>query len=34
VEATVARFGRIDALINNAGILRMVDFAQGHRGRP
>jgi NAD(P)-dependent dehydrogenase (short-subunit alcohol dehydrogenase family) len=29
VEATAARFGRIDALVNNAGILRMVDFAQG-----
>ena len=29
VDATHARFGRIDALINNAGILRVVDF---HRG--
>ncbi|NNL72581.1 MAG: SDR family NAD(P)-dependent oxidoreductase [Silicimonas sp.] len=29
VEATVARFDRIDALVNNAGILRMVDFDQG-----
>lgn len=28
-KATVDRFGRIDALINNAGILRMVDFEQG-----
>ena len=28
-EATLAKFGRIDALINNAGILRMVDFEQG-----
>lgn len=27
--ATVERFGRIDALVNNAGILRMVDFEQG-----
>lgn len=29
VEATVARFGRIDALINNAGILRRVTFEEG-----
>ncbi len=29
VAATVERFGRLDALVNNAGILRMVDFAQG-----
>lgn len=29
VDATVARFGRVDALVNNAGILRMVDFTQG-----
>lgn len=29
VDATVARYGRIDALINNAGILRLVDFDQG-----
>lgn len=29
VDATAARFGRIDALVNNAGILRMVDFEQG-----
>jgi NAD(P)-dependent dehydrogenase (short-subunit alcohol dehydrogenase family) len=29
VDATVAQFGRIDALVNNAGILRMVDFSQG-----
>jgi NAD(P)-dependent dehydrogenase (short-subunit alcohol dehydrogenase family) len=29
VEATANRFGRIDALINNAGILRMVDFERG-----
>jgi NAD(P)-dependent dehydrogenase (short-subunit alcohol dehydrogenase family) len=29
VEATATRFGRIDALVNNAGILRMVDFEQG-----
>ncbi|MEX0343527.1 MAG: SDR family NAD(P)-dependent oxidoreductase [Rhizobiaceae bacterium] len=29
VDTTAARLGRIDALVNNAGILRMVDFAQG-----
>lgn len=29
VTATVDRFGRIDALINNAGILRMVTFDEG-----
>jgi NAD(P)-dependent dehydrogenase (short-subunit alcohol dehydrogenase family) len=29
VEATVSRCGRIDALINNAGILRQIDFAEG-----
>jgi len=29
VAGTVERFGRLDALINNAGILRLVDFAQG-----
>jgi len=29
VQATVDRFGRLDALVNNAGILRMVDFDQG-----
>lgn len=29
VDATVARFGKIDALINNAGILRIVDFENG-----
>jgi NAD(P)-dependent dehydrogenase (short-subunit alcohol dehydrogenase family) len=29
VAATVARFGRLDALINNAGILRAVDFDHG-----
>lgn len=29
VEATIARFGRIDAVVNNAGILRMVTFDQG-----
>ena len=29
VEATVAEFGRLDALVNNAGILRMVDFELG-----
>ena len=28
-QATLDRFGRIDALVNNAGILRMVDFTQG-----
>lgn len=29
VDATMARFGRLDALVNNAGILRMVDFSKG-----
>ena len=29
VAATVARFGRIDALINNAGILRPLDLRSG-----
>lgn len=29
VEATLARFGRLDAVVNNAGILRMVDFDRG-----
>lgn len=29
VAATLAQFGRIDALVNNAGILRMVDFDKG-----
>jgi NAD(P)-dependent dehydrogenase (short-subunit alcohol dehydrogenase family) len=29
VAGTVDRFGRLDALINNAGILRTVDFTQG-----
>lgn len=29
VDATAEKFGRIDALVNNAGILRMVDFEQG-----
>ena len=29
VAATAARFGRIDALINNAGILRTIDFETG-----
>lgn len=28
-EAAVAAFGRLDALINNAGILRMVSFDEG-----
>jgi NAD(P)-dependent dehydrogenase (short-subunit alcohol dehydrogenase family) len=29
VEATLARFGRIDALINNAGMLRPFDLSDG-----
>lgn len=29
VEATAARFGRIDGLINNAGVLRQIDFNDG-----
>ena len=28
-EATVARFGAVDALVNNAGILRQLDFETG-----
>lgn len=29
VDAAVARFGQIDALVNNAGIMKMVDFDRG-----
>lgn len=29
VDSTVARHGQLDGLVNNAGILRMVDFEQG-----
>src|SRR5687768_5272837 len=29
IEATLAQFGRIDALINNAGILRPLDLRSG-----
>ncbi len=29
VQATIDHFGQLDALVNNAGILRMVDFDQG-----
>ncbi|NKB27844.1 MAG: SDR family NAD(P)-dependent oxidoreductase [Rhodobacteraceae bacterium] len=32
VDATVDHFGHLDALVNNAGILRMVDFEQGDEG--
>jgi NAD(P)-dependent dehydrogenase (short-subunit alcohol dehydrogenase family) len=29
VSATLARYGRLDGLVNNAGILRQVNFAEG-----
>ena len=29
VDATIARFGRIDVLVSNAGICRMIDFDTG-----
>ncbi len=29
VNSTIAHYGRLDALVNNAGILRMVDFTVG-----
>lgn len=29
VEATIARFGRLDVLVSNAGICRMIDFDNG-----
>ncbi|NKB52314.1 MAG: SDR family NAD(P)-dependent oxidoreductase [Rhizobiaceae bacterium] len=29
VQATIDHFGKLNALVNNAGILRMVDFDQG-----
>ena len=32
IAATAERFGRIDGLINNAGILRMVALRRGRRG--
>jgi len=32
VDATVDHFGKLDALVNNAGILRMVDFDKGDEG--
>lgn len=32
VTATMTRFGRIDGLVNNAGILRVVNFEQGDEG--
>ena len=33
LQSTLAAFGRIDVLINNAGIFRAADFLDDHRGR-
>ena len=34
VDAAVGQFGRLDILINNAGIMRWAGFPRGRRGQP